>query len=403
MLRDIAITTEVHRDHNRGHVPNDGVEGGTMGRWAIRVTSLLLGLFIVLIQWQYIEFTQSQKPFGTDRGLVITVVDRSIPTATVISQLSSLARDDGALLVKRVPNTQDADRKLDLLYVGALPERPTGPFVDAKGTLTCADGRTGIIQPLNQLGTRPLEGDFAVTWTQKFEQDLNSLAPRLGLTVAWDKDPSVFALIRAYLTLNGLGNSILAAFSLVIAAVLSWQIGQARSRMYRLLGGVPQWRIHTRDTAQILALVAQGIIGGGVIATALVLFRSSPRFLGLEWPRLALILVIGIAVVVVVSMLMSLLARPAVTLIAQRRLPLPGYRKASTALTAFVVVLATLVVPFTTQSWVRTRALAEDYAQWQRLSNVVRISLSNVNRFDDPTANNRSRISWDLHKSRGSS
>lgn len=145
--------------------------------------------------------------------------------------------------------------------------------------------------------------------------------------------------------------------------------------MYRLLGGVPQWRIHTRDTAKVLGLVTQGLAAGALLATVISLARSSVGFLGLEWHRLAVAALIAIAITGVAVALMSLLARPAVTLIAQRRLPLPGYRKASTALTALVIFFAALVVPFTAQSWVQTKALADDYAQWQNLSEVVRISL----------------------------
>jgi len=344
-------------------------------RFTVRLVAALLAAFCSLSVWQASQFQERRMPFNADTTLYFQPLEGSASRGKIVSDLEELATTHHANLYLVAPDPDDFENTRDVIYVGAKPTTTNGPIQDGQD-IRWLDGKTGRLLSTTELGTRPFEGDFAVAGNSKFRDALSIWAISNGVRLEWDNRSNTLSTVSSFLLQSGTGNGVVAAFILVIVAVLSWQVSRAHSRTYRLLTGVPSWRIHARDLGQVAAYIGSGLAIGLIGFGAWLTLKLSASHLSLIGGRIALAILTCFLLTLLVALLLSLMARPTVEMVARRTIPLRSFLHTGTFLTGIVICAAMLVLPSTAQTWATTKLLADEHSLWSSMRGVVRVSLN---------------------------
>ncbi|RTE49905.1 DUF6619 domain-containing protein [Actinobaculum sp. 352] len=314
-------------------------------------------------------------PFNADTTLYFQPLEGGLSRTTTVSDLEHLAATHHGNLYLATPDPDDFENTRDVIYVGEKPTATGGPVQDG-GTIQWLDGKTGRLLSTSELGTRPFEGELALAGSTTFRHALADWAASNGVRLEWDSRRNALLTVTSFLLQSGIGNGVMAAFILAIVAVLSWQVSRARSRTYRLLSGVPNWRIHARDLGQIAVDIGSGLAVGLTGFGVWLTLKLSVGHLSLLAGRIALAALACFLLTLLVALLLSLMARPTVEMVARRAIPLRGYQRTGTFLTGTVICAAMLILPSTAQAWVTTKILADEHSLWASMRGVVRVSLN---------------------------
>lgn len=351
-------------------------------RFVIRAVSFLLAIVMGLLVAQLIEVDQNRTPFDTASSFEIDTSQSPLSKDDLVHGLSAIADETDVTLLKVVADPDDFQGKRDVFWFGAQPPQGDQPPTAGRAVNWFNPGLTGEFLPATELGDRPLAGRLHVSASAAFVSALDEWAQHSGVVLFWDEAPSSGALAMVVASLTGIGNACIAVAVLLIASLIVWFVGQARSRSLRLLGGVSLARIHAQDGLELTKNVGLSMMAGLVAITAFVGWTRGtehlPVFLrGLFEP----IGVVVLAVMVVIATL-SLATRPTVDTIAKRQIPLRSFGRVGTAVRFLAVALGVVVLPAALIYAQNSSVAAREQSVWEGLRDTVRVSFSNMSAFD---------------------
>ncbi|WPF66803.1 MULTISPECIES: hypothetical protein [unclassified Corynebacterium] len=346
-----------------------------MIRWIIRAAALVLSLVCGVLALQSFIFQQEQQPFGTTTALTLRINESTRPKEEVAASLHRMAEEHSVSLLRETSQEDpEGGTAHDIFYFGARPPA-AAVALDGDSIQWFSQQSHGSLHPHTELGTTPLSGRYVLSPSPEARAALDAWAPEHQASIEWERPTSPLRLVYAYLIHNGAGNAALATLLALTAALSAWLLGRERGRSLRLLGGVPSQRIHREDALSIAALLAPGFLVGGLACLCWVIAAHGAEQLPLVWGRVLLVQAAAFAAALLVFVLLSVVGRPSVAALAERRIP-QGFRRMGLVLHGAALVVALLVVPSTATLALHAHRLAQDHALWEAMKGTVRVSFS---------------------------
>lgn len=352
-----------------------------MIKLSIRLAAFILALFAMMLVFMHLQFVQNDNPLGTNERFNLTVLSTASSKEQLVNELNALVDKHNAILVKVVPNQDDYANQRDIIWFGTKEPISGSPRIDDKSISWLEPSVGGKLIHSSDMGVRALYGSYSMLGNAEFKTALREWCNQNGMSVDFYKLQPLPKVFLAYFIHHGIGNAVLISAFLLLTAVIVWLAVHAKARTLRLLGGISPKRIHIEDTLSIISLTVQGF-AAGVVAFFIYLGLAS----GIDQLPLMLMpsLYTAIAFIIIASVvvfLTSLFVQPKAKHISFRKIPLKQFKLLGRASLIGAIILALLVVPSTFTMASAYKAILKDYAMWENLKDVVRLSFNNVSGF----------------------
>lgn len=349
-----------------------------MIKHSIRLTSFLFALCVFLLIFQSAMVKQQQFPFETTSRFELNIASQDKTKEEIINDLNKITDKNHGVLVKAVTNSKEYKNKKDIIWFGSKVPISSDIIIKDTDIYWLDSGLTGNLIPSTDMGTRPLYGTYAIQGTENFKNDINAWCDENGISVSWYNTQSFAKNIYNYLVHNGIGNTIITAFLLLITTLIAWFVTHAKARTIRLLGGISDKRIHIEDTCSIFVNVIIGFIIALITLLSYVGFSNSicQIFLILRNCFGGLIFLLILSAILIY--LMSMLVSPKPKHLAKREIPLKKFKLLGTGARILSIVLALLIVPSTITSAYIFNELSKEYSLWGNMQNIVRVGFSDT-------------------------
>lgn len=345
---------------------------------AVQLTSLICVMLLSLLIFQYTSLIQQRLPLGTTHQFDLNLAETTIARDQLISDLNRLTDQYNAIVVKTSVDPENYNNKKDIIYFGTAKPAFHGLLIEQNAIKWFESALTGDLLSTAEIGTRSLSGTYAFNAGKDFQVAVNDWAQQHQIGLIWVPEPSILRIIFAYLFQNGTGNAVLASLLLLVTTISTWIFQHAKARSIRLLGGVKAGKIHVEDTTTIVSFVFVGFLLGLFMSLGYVGVIKDIRQIPLVFNRLLLCLVLFLIVVGFITALLSLMASPKAAHIAKRQIPLKRFSIMAKLSHVLVIILSLIVIPTIITSMLITNQLSKDYALWDKMHNIVRLSMSDL-------------------------
>ncbi len=359
--------------------------GVVMLKRAVQLTSLICVMMLSLLIFQYTSLVQQRLPLGTTNQFDLNLAETTIAKDKLISDLNRLTDQYNAIVVKTSVDPENYDNKKDIIYFGTAKPAFHGLLIEQKEIKWFDSSLTGELLSAAEIGTRSLSGTYAFNGGKEFQDALKQWAQQHQIRILFVQEPSILTIVYAYLFQNGIGNAVLASFLLLVTTIITWIFQHAKARSIRLLGGVKVGKIHVEDTTTIVSFIFVGFLLGLFISLGYVGVIKDIRQIPLVFNRLILCLLPFLLGVGIIIALLSLIASPKAAHIAKRQIPLKRFSIMGKLSHVFVMFLSLIVIPTIITSLLITNQLSKDYALWDKMQNVVRLSMIDLDSLEQET------------------
>lgn len=325
-----------------------------MLRAAMRLLGILFGFSLVLLVAFGLQEQSRTFPLGTDRMVVLDASAASISKAEMIVQLDELARNDESLLAKPAVSLENEKEYTFFVF---------GDCVKDSAVPIWSFSKRGVLRCSSEIGDYPVSGTYAYRSGSALEQDIQSWARRVNVSIAYSEQASLRKAILASLESNGMGILLCGTAFALCAVVLAWLAVRADTRRIRHTAGVLPWAIHGRDVWILLAALAPPVILGAVVGSlgVLALTHSWASAAGLLVPA-ACVLCAALVLLACAFLLMSALAGVGKSLRSMRSAKAYASVRRLGALFRFAsIMLVAVALPyaasFSSQAWEKARAV----------------------------------------------
>lgn len=352
--------------------------GVVMLKRVVQLTSLICVMMLSLLIFQYTSLVQQRLPLGTTNQFDLNLAETTIAKDQLVSDLNRLTDQYNAIVVKTSVDPENYDNKKDIIYFGTAKPAFHGLLIEQKEIKWFDSSLTGDLLSTANIGTRSLSGIYAFNAGIDFQEALKHWAQQHQIRILFVQEPSIFTIVYAFLFQNGTGNAVLASLLLLVTTIITWIFQHAKARSIRLLGGVKAGKIHVEDTTTIVSFVFVGFLLGLFMSLGYVGVIKDIRQIPLVFNRLLLCLVLFLIVVGFITALLSLMASPKAAHIAKRQIPLKRFSVMGKLSHVLVIILSLIVIPTIITSILITNQLSKDYALWDKMHNIVRLSMSDL-------------------------
>lgn len=359
--------------------------GVVMLKRAVQLTSLICVMMLSLLIFQYTSLVQQRLPLGTTNQFDLNLAETTIAKDKLISDLNRLTDQYNAIVVKTSVDPENYDNKKDIIYFGTAKPAFHGLLIEQKEIKWFDSTLTGELLSAAEIGTRSLSGTYAFNGGKEFQDALKQWAQQHQIRILFVQEPSILTIVYAYLFQNGIGNAVLASFLLLVTTIITWIFQHAKARSIRLLGGVKAGKIHVEDTTTIVSFIFVGFLLGLFISLGYVGVIKDIRQIPLVFNRLILCLLLFLLGMGIIIALLSLIASPKAAHIAKRQIPLKRFSIMGKLSHVLVMFLSLIVIPTIITSLLITNQLSKDYALWDKMQNVVRLSMIDLDSLEQET------------------
>lgn len=352
---------------------------------SIRMTSFTLSMFLLILVLQYISIAQKNMPFGTDIQFEMDVFQIESDKEKLVNDLNEITEKNHSVLVKVVTNTNNYKESKDIIWFGSREPMPIDISVSEKKIDWIDFNMDGNLIDSREIGNRPLYGIYSVKDTKEMKQDLENWAKNNGLQIHWLLPHSPVKIFSIYLLQNGVGNTVITATLLLLAAIISWFVVHAKTRAYRLLGGVGINKLHWEDTFEILKLCFSGSCVAWVIMIGIFIIKQGVKQVALIlFPTLIAMVSLYVLITMVVWTI-SHIVSPKAEHIGKREIPFRRFARLSLTIRIIAIVLALMVLPTTITSAYIFQRLSNEHALWEKLQQNVRLSFGDIDSLETET------------------
>lgn len=345
---------------------------------AVQLTSLICVMLLSLLIFQYTSLIQQRLPLGTTHQFDLNLAETTIAKDQLVSDLNRLTDQYNAIVVKTSVDPENYNNKKDIIYFGTAKPAFHGLLIEQNAIKWFESALTGDLLSTAEIGTRSLSGTYAFNAGKDFQVAVNDWAQQHQIGLLWVPEPSILRIIFAYLFQNGTGNAVLASLLLLVTTISTWIFQHAKARSIRLLGGVKTRKIHVEDTTTILSYIFVGFLLGLFISLGYVGVVKDIRQIPFVLNPLLLCLILFLIGVAIITALLSLIASPKAAHIAKRQIPLKRFSIMGKLSHVLVIILSLIVIPTIITSILITNQLSKDYALWDKMHNIVRLSMSDL-------------------------
>lgn len=349
--------------------------GVVMLKRAVQLTSLICVMMLSLLIFQYTSLVQQRLPLGTTNQFDLNLAETTIAKDQLVSDLNRLTDQYNAIVVKTSVDPENYDNKKDILYFGTAIPAFHGLLIEHNAIKWFESALTGELLSTADIGTRSLSGTYAFNAGKDFQEALKHWAQQHQIRILFVQEPSLLTIVYAYLFQNGIGNALLASLLLLVTTIITWIFQHAKARSIRLLGGVKAGKIHVEDTTTILSFIFVGFLLGLFISLGYVGVVKDIRQIPFVLNPLLLCLMLFLIVVGIITALLSLTASPKAAHIAKRQIPLKRFFVMGKLSQVLVMILSLIVIPTIITSLLITNQLSKEYALWDKMHNIVRLSM----------------------------
>lgn len=342
---------------------------------AVQLTSLICVMMLSLLIFQYTSLVQQRLPLGTTNQFDLNLAETTIAKDQLVSDLNRLTDQYNAIVVKTSVDPENYDNKKDILYFGTAIPAFHGLLIEHNAIKWFESALTGELLSTADIGTRSLSGTYAFNAGKDFQEALKHWAQQHQIRILFVQEPSLLTIVYAYLFQNGIGNALLASLLLLVTTIITWIFQHAKARSIRLLGGVKAGKIHVEDTTTILSFIFVGFLLGLFISLGYVGVVKDIRQIPFVLNPLLLCLMLFLIVVGIITALLSLTASPKAAHIAKRQIPLKRFFVMGKLSQVLVMILSLIVIPTIITSLLITNQLSKEYALWDKMHNIVRLSM----------------------------
>ncbi|TKI50120.1 hypothetical protein [Lysinibacillus tabacifolii] len=345
---------------------------------AVQLTSLICVMMLSLLIFQYTSLVQQRLPLGTTNQFDLNLAETTIARDQLISDLNRLTDQYNAIVVKTSVDPENYDNKKDIIYFGTAKPAFHGLLIEQNAIKWFESSLTGELLSTADIGTRSLSGTYAFNAGKDFQEALKHWAQQHQIRILFVQEPSLLTVVYAFLFQNGTGNAVLASLLLLVTTISTWIFQHAKARSIRLLGGVKTRKIHVEDTTTILSYIFVGFLLGLFISLGYVGVVKDIRQIPFVLNPLLLCLILFLIGVAIITALLSLIASPKAAHIAKRQIPLKRFSIMGKLSHVLVIILSLIVIPTIITSILITNQLSKDYALWDKMHNIVRLSMSDL-------------------------
>lgn len=349
-----------------------------MIKLSIRMAAFILAVFALLLVFMHLQFVQNDNPLGTNEKFNLTILSTASAKDQLVNELNALVDKHDATLVKVVPNQDDYANQRDIVWFGSKEPAGNSPIINDKSISWLEPSVGGKLIHSSNMGVRALYGSYSMLGNAEFKAALREWCSQNEMSLDFYKLQPLPKVFLAYLTQHGTGNAVLISAFLFLTAVIVWFAVHAKARALRLLGGISPKRIHIEDTLSITSLAISGFVAGAAAFFIYLGIASGvDQLLLMLMPAIytAIVLIIIAAVVV---LLLSIFVQPKAKHISFRKIPLKQFKLLGRASLIGSIIFALFVVPSTFTMASEYKAISKDYALWENLKNVVRVSFNRM-------------------------
>lgn len=360
--------------------------GVVMLKRAVQLTSLICVMMLSLLIFQYTSLVQQRLPLGTTNQFDLNLAETTIAKDQLVSDLNRLTDQYNAIVVKTSVDPENYDNKKDILYFGTAIPAFHGLLIEHNAIKWFESALTGELLSTADIGTRSLSGTYAFNAGKDFQEALKHWAQQHQIRILFVQEPSLLTIVYAYLFQNGIGNALLASLLLLVTTIITWIFQHAKARSIRLLGGVKAGKIHVEDTTTILSFIFVGFLLGLFISLGYVGVVKDIRQIPFVLNPLLLCLMLFLIGVAIITALLSLTASPKAAHIAKRQIPLKRFFVMGKLSQVLVMILSLIVIPTIITSLLITNQLSKEYALWDKMHNIVRLSMFDLDSLEQESA-----------------
>ena len=345
---------------------------------SIRMTSFTLSMFLLILVLQYLSITQKNMPFGTDIQFEMDIFQMDSNKEKLVNDLNAITEKNHSVLVKVITNTNNYMESKDIIWFGNKEPIPIDISIAGKKIDWIDFKMEGHLIESKEIGNRPLYGIYSVKDNKQMKQDLENWANNNGLQIHWLSPPSLTKMLSTYLLQNGIGNTVITAFMLLLSAIVSWFVVHSKTRAYRLLGGVGLNKLHWEDTLEILKLCISGsCVAWGVMIGIFVAKKGIKQVALILVPSLVATVFLYVVIAIVIWII-SHIVSPKAEHIGKREIPLRHFAQLSLIIRIITIVLALMILPTTITSAYIFQQLSNEHALWKTMQQNVRLSFGDI-------------------------
>ncbi|WDV46296.1 hypothetical protein PV797_01045 [Clostridiaceae bacterium M8S5] len=345
---------------------------------AIQLSSFICAVVVSLLVFFYISNSQHRTIFGTTNQFILNVSKSNVTKDETISELNKIVKRNSAVLVKVVVDPKNYENKKDIIWFGMKEPEPKGIVINNQKISWFNPLFKGEMISSSDMGIRPLYGTYSFKGGKAFQEELEKWTESNGLEILWIPNRPFLKVIISYLLFNGIGNTVLASFLLLLTTLITWFVTRAKSRAIRLLGGVNVAKIHLEDTNTIIGLMLPSFLIGLIASLGYVGFMGGIQQVKLVALQTLLTSFIVFLITSCVVIIFSIIASPKSQHIAFRQMPLKRFNLLSKVNHVIIIVLALIVIPTMITAAIITHKLSKEHALWESMQKYVRLSFNDL-------------------------
>lgn len=349
-----------------------------MIKHSIRLTGFILALFTFILIFQHTMVEQQLLPFDTTEQFELNISDSNIHKNQLINSLNELTEHNKGILVKVITDSKDYENKKDIIWFGKKEPYSKNVIIDNHKIYWLDSKFTGNLISSTDIGSKPLNGTYAMHGSDKFKNEITKWANENKITISWYLKSSVSKIVYNYLIHKGIGNAIITACLLFLATLIAWFVNHAKARTIRLLGGISSKHISIEDTLSIMTIASSGFIIALIAVLGYVTFAIGIKQIPLVILQIFISLILQVLLWSLFTFAISILVRPKGEHIASRKIPLKRFNQLGTTARIMSIILALLIIPSTINSAYILQQLSKEYSLWENMKSTVRLALNDI-------------------------
>lgn len=349
---------------------------------ALRIVSFCVAVFITVLVFQQTSFQEKSAPFDANLSFEMKLSAESTQASgktkeTIAEELDQLAAESNVLITHVIADPADYEHKRDIIWFGKKPPELKNPFVKGGEVKWLDTSMSGKFISATEIGSRSLDGSYYLNGSEKMKDALSNWAEENSIRVDWEPIKKLSDLNHYFMTVlfTGVGSALLASGVLLAAASTCFFAQQSRSRSLRLVAGLPSWKIHLQDLAKYTAVWLPAFILGAAASGVFIVVNSDFYQYQVLIKDIAFLGARTVTGILILSLLLTLLAAPTIKLLSHRELSGRTLNKVGQAISALVIVVSILVVPYAGQIGSAAYRMEKQSASWVALKNSVALAM----------------------------
>lgn len=343
----------------------------------IKMSSIVVTLFILLLTMQYVSVFQQRTPFDTDSQFVLNLSESRIEKIELVKKLNELSKKNDVTLLKISVDVNEYKNKQDIILFGNNKQKFTNPVV-INGKIKWLDNDFyGNLIMSNSIDDRLLTGVYAFSNSETFKSDLKKFTAENDIGIEFYDKTSALKTLYAFFALNGTGNSVLVTFLLLTSTIIIWFVVNSKSRAIRYLEGKTKLNINIADTLEVIKKICMGVSVGLLVFSVWVGVTKGVSQIWLLALPFIQSLIIFILAIALLTFIFSLAVSPNTKHISERKIPLRGFINLARIHRYIAIFIALIVVPTTMNAAIITHKIFNEYALWNN-TNMIRLSFSEL-------------------------